>query len=42
MCEFYLHLLFSDPIGHTWLHQSESISYLLARFSCSLKLVHIG
>ena len=26
----YLHLLFSDYIGHTWLHQSKSISYLLA------------
>ena len=25
-----LHLLFSDYIGHTWLHQSKSISYLLA------------
>jgi len=25
-----LHLLLSDYIGHTWLHQSKSISYLLA------------
>ena len=25
-----LHLLFSDYIGHTWLHQSTSINYLVA------------
>jgi len=34
-------LLFSCPLGHTWLHQSKSISYLLVLFPCSLKLVQI-
>ena len=35
------YLLFSDSIGHTWLHQSKSVNYLLALLPWSLKLVQI-
>jgi len=34
--------MFVVSIGPTWLHQSESISYLLALFPCSLNYCKSG